>query len=148
MKRGFFGAAFALVSAVLFATAAVAAIEVPLEGTFNFKDARGTAVIEEGDDTLYEQEQITIYVDGLKPNSVYSAWLSKDEPGQDLRGLGVKPYSFVTDGNGGGTFVAAVGEGELLRWDIIEIAHHPAGDPNDLQSSQIALRGEFGGIFD
>lgn len=148
MRRSLFGAAFAFAAAVFFATGVQAALEIPLEGTFNFKGAQGTAVIEEGDDTLYEQEQVTIYVDGLKPNSVYSAWLSKDEPGNELRGLGVKPYSFVTDGNGGGTFVAAVGEGEFHRWDIFEIAYHPNGDPNDLQSSQVALRGEFGGIFD
>lgn len=148
MKRSFFGAAFALAAAVLFSTAALASIEVPLKGTLNFQDAQGTAVIEENPDTVYEQEQVTIFVDGLKPNSVYSAWLSKDQPGERLRGLGVEPYSFRTDGNGGGSFVATVGEGELHRWDIFEIAYHPNGDPNDVQSSQIALRGEFGGIFD
>lgn len=148
MKRSFFGAAFALAAAVLFSTAALASTEVPLKGTLNFQDAHGTALIEENPDVIYEQEQVTINVDGLKPNSVYSAWLSKDKPGEQLRGLGVGPYSFRTDGNGSGTFVATVGEGEFLRWDIFEIAYHPNGDPSDVQNSQIALRGEYGGILD
>lgn len=148
MKRSFLGAAFTLAAAALFSTAAYAALEVPLEGSFGFKDARGTAVIEEGTDTVYEQEQITIHVGGLKPNSIYTAWLAKDKPGERLQGLGVNPYSFRTDGAGAGNFVATVGEGELNRWDIIEIAHHPNNDPSDLQNSTIALRGDLGGIFD
>lgn len=146
MKRSLFGAAFALAAAVIFSTAALAAYEVPLKGTLNFQDAKGVAIIEEGTDTLYEQDQITIRVDGLKPNSVYTAWLSRDVPGERLQGLGVKPYSFRTDTAGSGSFVTEVGEGEFLRWDIIEIAHHPNDDPSDLQNSQIALRGEFGRI--
>lgn len=148
MKRSFLGAAFTLAAAALFSTAAYAALEVPLEGAFGFKDARGTAVIEEGVDTVYEQEQITIHVGGLKPNSVYTAWLATDEPGERLQGLGVDPYSFKTDGTGAGSFVATVGEGELHRWDVIEIAHHPNNDPSDLQNSTIALKGDLGGIFD
>lgn len=148
MKRSFLGAALTFAAAALFSTAAYAALEVPLEGSLNFKDARGTAVIEEGTDTVYEQEQITIHVGGLKPNSIYTAWLAKDKPGERLQGLGVNPYSFRTDGAGAGTFVATVGEGELNRWDVIEIAHHPNNDPSDLQNSQIALKGDLGGIFD
>ena len=148
MKRSFIGAAFTLAAAALFSTAAYAVVEVPLEGSFNFKDARGTALIEEGIDTVYEQEQLTIHVGGLKPNSVYTAWLAKDKPGERLQGLGVDPYSFKTDASGSGSFVATVGEGELNRWDVIEIAHHPNNDPGDLENAQIALRGDLGGTFD
>jgi hypothetical protein len=148
MKRSFIGAAFSLAAAALFSTAAFASYELPLEGSMGFKDAKGTAIIEEGVGSIYEQEQITINVGGLKPNSVYTAWLAKDEPGERLQGLGVDPYSFRTDASGSGTFVATVGEGELNRWDVIEIAHHPNNDPSDLQNSQIALRGDLGGIFD
>lgn len=148
MKRSFLGAAFTLAAAALFSTAAYAAYELPLEGSLGFRDAEGTVLIEEGIDTVYEQEQITIHVGGLKPNSVYTAWLAKDEPGERLQGLGVDPYSFRTDASGNGNFVATVGEGELNRWDVIEIAHHPNNDPSDLQNSTIALRGDLGGIFD
>lgn len=148
MKRSLLGAAFTLAAAALFSTAAYAAYEVPLEGSFGFKGASGTAVIEEGTDTVYEQEMVTIHVGGLKPNSVYTAWLAKDKPGEKPMGLGVEPYSFRTDGAGAGTFVATVHEGDFNRWDLIEIAHHPNNDPSDLQNSQIALKGDLGGIFD
>lgn len=148
MKRSLIGAALTLAAAAFFSNAALASYEVPLEGSMGFRDARGVALIEEGTGTVYEQEQITINVGGLKPNSVYTAWLAKDKAGERLQGLGIKPYSFKTDASGSGNFVATVGEGELQRWDNIEIAYHPNNDPSDLQSSQIALRGDFGGIFD
>lgn len=148
MKRSVIGAAITLAAAALFSTAALASYEVPLEGSLGFRDAKGVAIIEEGPGHVYEQEQITINVGGLKPNSVYTAWLAKDEPGARLQGLGVEPYSFRTDASGSGSFIATVGEGEFHRWDNLEIAYHPNDDPGDLQSSQIALRGDFGGIFD
>lgn len=148
MKRGLLGVAFALAATVLFSAAARAAYEVPLRGTLNFQGAQGVAVIDEGVDTIYEQERIKIRVEGLKPNSVYTAWLSKDKPGERLMGLGAKPYSFRTDSAGYGSFVTEVGEGDTLRWDKIEIAYHPNNDPADMQNSQIALSGRFGGIFD
>lgn len=140
MKRSLLAAIVALASAGLVSTAD-AAFTIPLEGDFYSQGAGGNITVQEADTAAYDSE-ITVEVNGLKPNSVYSVWLAKEEPSR-MQGLGVKDYSFKTDATGSGRFVASLPEGELNDWDIIEVAHHPNGDPKDLDNAQIALRGDL-----
>lgn len=141
MKRSFM-AAIAVLAAAGLATTAYASYELPLEGDFHSQGARGNMIVRTADSGVYDSE-ITVEVDNLKPNSVYSVWLTQEEPNR-VQGLGVEDYSFTTDASGRGTFQTTVSEAELNAWDSIEIAHHPNGDPKDLDNAQIALRGDLG----
>lgn len=140
MRKTMFGAVMSLFLAVFISSAGAQEYRIPLEGELVAKDAKGMVFIE---DYKSEQDQVTVEVSGLQPNSVFTVWLAREDPQIRLQGLGVKDYSFKTDAGGNGRFIATVGEGELQRWDIIEIAHHPNGNPSDLQNSQIALKGDL-----
>lgn len=139
-RRSYYAAVLALISAAFISTA-YAQYTVPLEGVFQFPDAEGTIEVSEYPAGI-AQDEVTVDVRGLRPNSVYTAWLA-DGP-ERMQGLGVDNYSFETDAAGNGRFVATVPEGELNRWDTIEIAYHPTGDPTDLENAEIALRGDLG----
>lgn len=138
-KSSIYAAILALISAAFISTA-YAQYRVPLEGAFQFPDAEGTVAVQEYPSGI-AQDEVAVEVRGLRPNSVYTAWLA-DGP-ERMQGLGVDDYSFRTDASGNGRFVAAVPEGELNRWDTIEIAYHPTGDPTDLENAEIAMRGEL-----
>ena len=140
MKRSLL-AAFAALAAAGMVTTAEASYEIPLAGDFSAQGAEGNITIREADTAAYDSE-ITVEVNGLKPDSVYSVWLAKEEPSR-MQGLGVDDYSFKTDASGNGRFVASLSEGELNDWDMIEVAHHPNGDPRDLDNAQIALRADL-----
>ncbi|MBW7957074.1 MAG: hypothetical protein H3C68_04200 [Deltaproteobacteria bacterium] len=140
MRKGLLAAVMGLISAAFISTAD-AQYRIPLEGVFQFPDAEGFISVEDYDSGINQQE-VTVEVRGLRPNSVYTAWLA-DGP-ERMQGLGVEDYSFRTDAAGNGRFIATVPEGELNRWDMLEIAYHPTGDPADLENAEIALRGDLG----
>lgn len=141
MRKSMIAAVAGLAVAALFSISGAEGYRIPLEGQFLSKGASGSVYL----DGYYqaEQDQVTVEVSGLQPNSIYTVWLAKDDPGRELKGLGVKDYSFRTDASGSGRFVATVNEGELNNWDVIEVAHHPGGDPKDIEHAQIALRGDI-----
>ena len=140
MKRSLLAAIVAFASAGLVSTAD-ASFEIPLEGDFYSQGAQGLVGIQESELASYEK-QLMIEVNGLRPNSVYSVWLTRKDPSR-VQGLGVEDYSFTTDASGGGRFVAYLPVGELSNWDTLEVAHHPNGDPRDLDNAQIALRADL-----
>ncbi|WKZ32145.1 MAG: hypothetical protein QY316_09530 [Thermodesulfobacteriota bacterium] len=140
MKKFLMAAVMGFISAAFISTAD-AQYRIPLEGVFQFPDAEGTIEVSDYPSGTAQQE-VTVEVRGLRPNSVYTAWLA-DGP-ERMQGLGVDDYSFRTDAAGNGRFIATVPEGELNRWDMLEIAYHPTGDPADLENAEIALRGELG----
>lgn len=140
MRKTLLAAVMAFVWAAFISTA-YAQYRVPLEGVFQYPDAEGFIEVEDYASGIAQQE-VTVEVRGLQPNSVYTAWLAGDRP-ERMQGLGVDDYSFRTDAAGNGRFIATVPEGELNRWDMIEIAYHPTGDPADLENAEIALRGDL-----
>lgn len=142
MKRSLFAAATAFVAAAFISTA-YAEFTLPIEGVFDASGAKGEVRVEEGR-SRSDLDEITVEVSGLMPGSVYTVWLAREDPARLIKGLGVDDHSFTTDSAGSGRFSATVYEGELNRWDMIEIAYHPNGDPGDLDNAQTALRGDLG----
>lgn len=102
------------------------------------------------EDIAREEMALVVDAEGLQPNSVYSVWLAK-RPSEDrdmrgvseIRGLGVKDHYFVTDGDGKGRFFATLTQADLSRWDIVEVAHHPDGNPKNIQNTSIVLTGDL-----
>ncbi|MBI5492825.1 MAG: hypothetical protein HY893_07835 [Deltaproteobacteria bacterium] len=126
----------------VFSTALYAAEEsVPLKGTL-WEKVKGEAIIKdtanvEGD------KQLTVNVSGLEPNSVYTVWFGKIDRPTEVKGAGVRDYSFKTDGAGNGTYVTTLSEYVIQGWDNIQVAFHPDGNPKNLNNAQIALSGDL-----
>jgi len=92
------------------------------------KGASGTAVIvDKGGD----QKEVTITAKGLKPNSVYTVWLVDMKPKMDMVGLGGGDYSFKSDEKGNASYTATIGSADLSKWQVIDLAYHPSGDPKN-----------------
>ena len=89
MKRSLLAAIVAFASAGLVSTAD-ASFEIPLEGDFYSQGAQGLVGIQESELASYEK-QLMIEVNGLRPNSVYSVWLTRKDPSR-VQGLGVEDY--------------------------------------------------------
>lgn len=88
------------------------------------------------------QKEIAVDLSGLEPNSVYSVWLSK-EGTNDLKGIGVKDHAFRSDAQGKGRFITSIPEGEFERWDTLEVAFHPQGDPKNINNAEIAAKADI-----
>jgi hypothetical protein len=104
------------------------------------KGASGDAVIT---DSASGQKEIAVTVRGLKPGVVYTVWLVTMKPKMDMMGVGTADFVIKIDGKGSGTYTATVPAGELAKWQLIEIASHPTGDPRDMKHMGIALKGEL-----
>jgi hypothetical protein len=92
------------------------------------KGASGTAVIvDKGGD----QKEVTITAKGLKPNSVYTVWLVNMKPKMDMAGLGGGDYSFKSNDKGNASYTATIGSADLSKWQVIDLAYHPSGDPKN-----------------
>jgi len=119
----------------LVAGLAVAAGEqvVTLKADKAGKGASGTAVIvDKGGD----RKEVTITAKGLKPNSVYTVWLVNMEPKMDMAGLGGDDYSFKSDDKGDAIYSATIGSADLSRWQVIDLAYHPSGDPKNMKEME------------
>jgi len=102
--------------------------------------ASGRATINEaGTDT----SEVTITATGLRPNQVYTVWLVNMKPKMDMVGIGKGDYAFTSDGSGNGTYTATVSQTELERWQLLEIAHHPDGNPKNMKNIGIALKADL-----
>ncbi len=105
------------------------------------KGASGTAVIA---DKGGDRKEVAITAKGLIPNSVYTVWLVNMKPKMDMAGLGGGDYSFKSDGKGDASFSAVIGSADLSKWQLIELAYHPSGDPrNSKELMNTALVGEL-----
>ncbi len=127
----------------IFSGLAMAAGEqkVALEADKAGKGASGAVVIvDEGGD----RKGVTITARGLKPNSIYTVWLVNMKPKMDMAGLGEGDYSFRSDDKGNATFSATIGAAELSKWQLIELAYHPSGDPKNMKEMEnTALLGKL-----
>ena len=124
----------------LFVRSAMAANEltIKLKADKGGKGASGEVVIA---DAKAGQKAITISMTGLKPNSIYTVWLVNMKPKMDMLGVGTGDYSFKSDGKGVGNYTATISNAELEKWEMVEIAYHPDGDPKEMKKMQIALTG-------
>ncbi|MGE5285516.1 MAG: hypothetical protein ACM3OG_11165 [Actinomycetota bacterium] len=105
------------------------------------KGASGTAVIA---DKGGDQKEVTITAKGLKPDSVYTAWLVNMKPKMGMTGLGESDYSFKSDARGDASYSATIGSADLSKWQLIELAYHPSGDPkNSKELMNTALIGKL-----
>jgi len=106
------------------------------------KGASGAAVIA---DKGGDQKEVTITAKGLQPNSVYTVWLVNTKPKMDMAGLGEGDYSFRSDDKGNASYSATIGSADLSKWQLIELAYHPSGDPKNVKElMNTALLGELG----
>ncbi len=105
------------------------------------KGASGTAVIvDKGGD----RKEVTIAAKGLKPDSVYTVWLVNVKPKMDMAGLGESDYSVKSDDKGNASYSATIGSADLSKWQLIELAYHPSGDPrNTKELMNTALIGKL-----
>ncbi len=104
------------------------------------RGAGGEVVIR---DTDAGQKDIAITVKGLKPRGVYTVWFVTMTPKMDMAGIGAPDYVIRIDEKGSGTYHATVSAADLSKWQIIEIAYHPTGDPSDMKKMGIALKAEL-----
>jgi len=116
----------------LIAGLAVAAGEqkVALKADKAGKGASGAAVIT---DKGGDQKEVAITAKGLKPNSVYTVWLVNMNPKMDMAGLGEGGYSLKSDDKGDASYSATIGSADLSKWQLIELAYHPSGDPKNMK---------------
>ena len=49
----------------------------------------------------------------------------------DMAGLGGGDYSFKSDEKGDASYSATIGSADLSKWQLIEPADHPSGDPKN-----------------
>ncbi|HEY5594625.1 MAG TPA: hypothetical protein VIL61_05630 [Nitrospiria bacterium] len=101
------------------------------------KGAKGEAVIK---DSGADRKEIVLHLTGLKSNSVYTVWLVNMKPKMDMIGIGEGDYAFKTDDQGNGHYSATVSADELQKWQMLEIAYHPDGDPKNMKKMGIALK--------
>jgi hypothetical protein len=129
-----------LLSLLFIATFSWAAEQkVALQAGPDGKGASGEAVIK---DTAAGQKELAITVKGLKPG-VYTVWFVTMTPKMDMMGVGAPDYVIKIDGKGNGSYAATVKADEPAKWQLIEIASHPTGDPKDMKKMGIALKGEL-----
>lgn len=110
--------------------------KIPLKGDF-WKSASGEIVIK---DMAQDQKEISIGAKGLKSNGVYTVWFVNMKPKMDMAGVGNGDYSFKTDAKGKGHYTANVPAAEIEKWQMLEIAYHPDGDPKNMKDIKIALK--------
>lgn len=104
---------------------------VSLMATKEHPNASGAAVISDA--------SIQIDAQGLKPNSVYTAWFVNTKPKKHETGAGQPPFMFKTDANGNGSYSAALSESPHGKWEMLMIVLHPNGDPEDMKNMVGAL---------
>ncbi len=97
------------------------------------KGASGAAVIA---DRGGDQKGVAVTAKGLKPNSVYTVWLVNMKPKMDMAGLGEGDYSIKSDDKGDASYSATIGSADLSKWQLIELAYHPSGDPKNMKEME------------
>lgn len=80
---------------------------------------------------------------GLKPNSIYSVWLSGGYKSDSKAALGIGSNHFKTNGSGVGRYVTTVSLLKLRDFTTIEVDFHPGNDPNNTADLITALKGRL-----
>jgi hypothetical protein len=106
-----------------------------------WEEAKGEALIK---DVESDTKEITIQVENMVPDSVFTVWFVNERPRVDVQGVG-QGNSFKTDRDGNGVFSAQVPSSEVEDWQKLEVAYHPEGDPRKLENLHIALIAELNG---
>ena len=66
------------------------------------------------------------------------------KPKMDMAGLGGGDYSFKSDDKGNASYSATIGSVDLSKWQLVEVAYHPSGDPKNMKEMEnAALIGEL-----
>jgi hypothetical protein len=100
----------------------------------------GEAIIKErGSD----RKEVLIDPGELKPDATYTVWLVNMKPKMDMTGVGEGDYAFKSDDKGNDHFSGTVSASELEKWQMLEIAHHPDGNPKNMKKMGIALKAEL-----
>lgn len=105
-----------------------------------WEKAKGEAIIK---DLSKEQKEVNVKVSNLQPNSVYTVWFVNEQPRMDMAGVGAGDFAFRTDDKGNGLYTANVSASEVDKWDSLEVALHPDGNPRNMENIQIALKGDI-----
>lgn len=134
-KKGLIAVILFFTLAIFLTAAEAAGQKITLKGT---KNTTGEATIKEAAEG---QKEIAIDAKGLKKNGVYTAWLVNMKPKMDMAGLGTGDYSFKSDDKGEAHYTAAIASSELEKWQMIEIAYHPDGDPKNMKKMKVVLKG-------
>ncbi len=124
---------FALGFTVLGSVALVWAgnVQLNLMADKSHSGATGTATLSEN--------TFSVEAKGLRPNAVYTVWFVNMKPKKQEVGAGQAPYMFKTDGQGNGTYSAALGESPFGKWEAVMIVLHPKGDPMNMKDMVPAL---------
>jgi hypothetical protein len=121
-----------MLSFLIIAGAAGAAdVSIPLKAEKDNPAASGTAFLGDG--------KIRIQAEGLRPDGVYTVWFVNMKPKKQEAGAGSAPYTFRTDGQGKGSYDAALSESPFGKWSMIMVVRHPTGDPADMKNMVPAL---------
>lgn len=65
------------------------------------------------------------------------------KPKMDMAGVGEGDYSFKSNAKGEGHYTGAISSSELEKWQLVEIALHPDGNPKNMKKIEIALKGDL-----
>lgn len=122
-----------------FTSAVLGADTLKLDGGV-FDNIDGSAKIEQVKDG---QNKVTINLDNLKPNSLYTVWLVNEKPEMSMTGLGSGDYSFQTDSAGNGTYTATINKGELAKWQVLKVVLHPDENPKNMKNIKSAATGDL-----
>lgn len=58
-------------------------------------------------------------------------------------GVGSGDYAFKSDASGSGRFMGTVPAAELAKWQMLEIAYHPDGNPKNVKTMGVVLEAEL-----
>lgn len=113
--------------------------KIPLKGDF-WRRASGEVVIK---DMVMDQKEITINMKNLRSNAIYIVWFVNMKPDMKMAGIGAADYSFKTDSEGDGQYMATVPASEIEKWELIEVAYHPDGNPKNMDNIKVALKAKL-----
>ena len=102
--------------------------------------AKGEATIIDKDASTRE---IIVAAEGLKPTATYTVWVVNMKPKMDMAGVGTGDYAFKSDATGRGQFIGTFPAADLAKWQILEVTHHPDGDPKNMKSMKVVLKGQL-----
>lgn len=83
-----------------------------------------------------DRDEFKIELQGLKPNAVYSVWLSTSLKDTAVRGgIGKAPYTRKSTGGGSMTVECPLEKCPLTEWKWLEVRYHADGDASHVQQS-------------
>lgn len=124
---------------LIFASTGFGAETLKLDGGI-FDKVDGSAKIEQVEG---QQKKVTINLDNLKANSLYTVWLVNEKPEMSMSGLGTGDYSFKTDSEGKGQYTATINQEELAKWQVLKVVLHPDGNPKNMKNIKSAATGDL-----